>query len=177
VAGVVLILAGLGMAGLLVSAHVAQRIYRLLRAVPVTRIRSWVSAHEQAFRNTDDLTRQLLSNLSANAPVPFAWLGASWVMESVESWLLLLVLGVHLGFTEVLAFEPAVSLLRSLAFFLPGGLGVQDAAYLQALQSPSASVVLPPATAAAFVLLKRFKEVFWIVTGFGVLAGMGRARS
>jgi uncharacterized membrane protein YbhN (UPF0104 family) len=51
---------------------------------------------------------------------------------------------------------------------VPAGLGIQDASYvafLRALHVPDALNV-----AAAFLLLKRSKEIFWAICGYVVLA-------
>jgi uncharacterized membrane protein YbhN (UPF0104 family) len=56
---------------------------------------------------------------------------------------------------------------------VPAGLGVQDAGYvlcLRALAVPEATTV-----GAAFVVLKRGKDLFWILLGF-LLLGVGRRR-
>lgn len=173
-AGLALLVLALALAGVLVSSHLAERLVGLLRALPFQRLRSWLSQKQGEFVSADKLTRAVLGNLPAHAPVPVLWLLGSWMMESVESWVLLALLGSRLAFTQVLAFEPAVSLMRSLAFFLPGGLGVQDAAYFTCLTHLSAGLGVSVATAAAFVLLKRFKEVFFVLAGFAALAALGR---
>jgi hypothetical protein len=54
---------------------------------------------------------------------------------------------------------------------VPAGLGVQDTGYvlcLRALAVPDAATV-----GAAFVLLKRGKDLFWVLLGF-LLLGLGR---
>ena len=59
----------------------------------------------------------------------------------------------------------------SAAVPVPAGLGVQDAAYvlcLRALGVPDATTL-----GAAFVVIKRGKDLFWIVVGF-LLLGLGR---
>ena len=92
---------------------------------------------------------------------------AAWLMDSVETWLILRVLGVRIGFFSVYAFEPGLSLVRSMAFFVPAGLGVQDLGYFaffNALGVPDAMGV-----GAAFVLLKRTKELFWVIVGYSLL--------
>ena len=73
----------------------------------------------------------------------------------------------------MLAFEPVVSFARSAAFFIPAGLGVQDAGYMAFLQR--AGIPDTVNRAAAFVLLKRFKEVVWIAIGW-ILLLAARAR-
>jgi len=60
-----------------------------------------------------------------------------------------------------------------MAVPVPAGLGVQDAAYvlcLRALAVPDATTV-----GTAFVLLKRGKDLFWVVLGF-LLLGLGHRR-
>jgi uncharacterized membrane protein YbhN (UPF0104 family) len=59
-----------------------------------------------------------------------------------------------------------VSLLRSLVFVVPAGLGVQDAGYavlLRALGVPDSVEV-----AAAFSLLKRGRELLWVGLGIAL---------
>jgi uncharacterized membrane protein YbhN (UPF0104 family) len=68
---------------------------------------------------------------------------------------------------QVFAFEAGLSLVRSTAFFVPAGLGVQDLGYLAfftALGIPDALTL-----GTAFLLLKRTKELFWVTTGYGLL--------
>jgi uncharacterized membrane protein YbhN (UPF0104 family) len=99
--------------------------------------------------------------------VAFLWILAGWFAEAGETWVLLRLLGVDLSFPAVLAFEPVVSFARSAAFFIPAGLGVQDAGYMAFLRQAGISDAVN--RAAAFVLLKRFKEVFWIAIGWILL--------
>jgi uncharacterized membrane protein YbhN (UPF0104 family) len=89
---------------------------------------------------------------------------AHWMLEAFETWLILRLLGAEVPFAVVWAFEPALSLLRHVLFFLPAGLGVQDAGYvffLAALGIPD-----PLTTGAAFAILKRAKELVWALLGF-----------
>jgi uncharacterized membrane protein YbhN (UPF0104 family) len=72
-----------------------------------------------------------------------------------------------------MAIETGVSLLRSIANIAPAGLGVQEAGYATLLTGAGVGVD----TAAAFVLLKRCKELFWIAGGYALLAGMRRSEA
>jgi uncharacterized membrane protein YbhN (UPF0104 family) len=70
-----------------------------------------------------------------------------------------------------MVIEATLILVRAMAVPVPAGLGVQDAGYvlcLRALAVPDATTV-----GAAFVLLKRGKDLFWILLGF-LLLGVGR---
>jgi uncharacterized membrane protein YbhN (UPF0104 family) len=160
-------LVSVGMVAVLLSGRVAERLWKVLRRVPVARVQQWMIAREMAFLTTDQHMRAVLQSHVRGLVVAFGWILAGWFAEAGETWVLLHLLGVDLSFAAVLAFEPVVSFARSAAFFIPAGLGVQDAGYMAFLQKAG----IPNAVneAAAFVLLKRFKEVFWIVVGWALL--------
>ncbi|MGZ5957275.1 MAG: lysylphosphatidylglycerol synthase domain-containing protein [Myxococcaceae bacterium] len=155
------------MVTVLLSGRVAERLWKLLRRVPLARVQRWTLAREVAFVDTDQHVRAVLQSHAPGLVVAFLWILCGWFAEAGESWLLLRLLGVELSFPAVLAFEPVVSFARSAAFFIPAGLGVQDAGYMALLRAAN----IPDATnrAAAFVLLKRFKELFWIAVGWMLL--------
>jgi uncharacterized membrane protein YbhN (UPF0104 family) len=93
------------------------------------------------------------------------------MIEGLESFLLLRLLGAPLGLVEVLAFDAALSVVRSSAMFAPAGIGVQDVGYLVVLEAygvPDARSLGP-----AFIVLKRLKEAVWIAIGFVLLARTG----
>lgn len=160
-------LVSVGMVAVLLSGRVAERLWRLLRRVPVARVQRWMIAREVAFLDTDQHVRAVLQSHVRGLLVAFVWILGGWFAEAGETWVLLRLLGMDLSFPAVLAFEPVVSFARSAAFFIPAGLGVQDAGYMAFLRQAG----IPDAVnrAAAFVLLKRFKEVAWIAVGWILL--------
>lgn len=89
---------------------------------------------------------------------------AQWLVECAETAVILRLMGVPLPVGSVLAIESALSLARSAVAFMPGGLGVQDIGYATALTALGAT----HETAAAFVILKRGKEIVWIAAGFAL---------
>jgi uncharacterized membrane protein YbhN (UPF0104 family) len=147
---------------------VADKMHRALSRVPVVRFRRWLDGQRAPFAATD-------SGLAALGRAPFARLGAlgalvaAWTVESFETWLLLHLLGADVRFAHAIAIEACVVLLRNAAFFVPSGLGVQDAGYLSFLDAVGA----PPATGPAFVILKRAKELVWIAIGYLTLTQIG----
>ena len=62
-------------------------------------------------------------------------------------------------------------MIRSFAFVLPAGLGVQDAGYITMFDALSGTRLAT--LGAAFVLVKRAKELFWILVGY-ILLFLGR---
>ena len=91
----------------------------------------------------------------------------TWIVEAFETFAILRLLGVEISFVEVWAFEPALSLLRHLVFFVPAGLGFQDVGYVAFLKAYG--VADPLAVGSAFILLKRSKELLWAAFGLGLL--------
>lgn len=157
------------------------RTHGLLARVPVARFRAFIAERRAGFEETDGHLAAVfgahLGKLAACA-IPFV---LSWLAETLESWTILTLLGARLGFVEVMSFEAVVSLMRSIVFFVPAGLGVQDVGYMAALRAIYAvgagasgafagAVPDPTTLGAAFVVVKRAKEVFWIVIGYGLLA-------
>jgi glycosyltransferase 2 family protein len=165
--GLLLCLVSAAMTATLLSGSVARRVWSGLGRIPSAAIRRWVVARERAFLDTDQHVRAVLRSHSRGLIVGAAWTLVGWFVDAVETWFLLLLLGIRLPYSAVLAFEPVVALARNLVFFIPAGLGVQDAGYMLFLQGFG----IPDATnrAAAFVLLRRAKEIFWIVTGWVIL--------
>lgn len=150
----------------------AARLHALLRRVPLRRVRGWLEERRAGFHASDRALGILLGSRSRLAGNGLAFL-AGWVCEAFESFVILRLLGVSMGFGQALAVEATMSVLRAVVFFVPAGLGVQDLAWvgaLGALGAPDAT-----ATGAAFAALKRAKELFWIAVGL-LLFGAMRSR-
>lgn len=98
-----------------------------------------------------------------------AFLGC-WLLESVETALVLWFVGAPLDLTLAMAAEVGISLVRSVSNVAPAGLGVQDAGYATVLPAMGLSAD----ASAAFVLIKRGKELAWIAAGYALLAILRR---
>jgi putative membrane protein len=80
---------------------------------------------------------------------------AGWIGTAIGSWIALLMMGANISVWSALAIESLIFTLRSVAFAIPGALGVQEAAY--ALAAPLFG--LTPETALALSLAKRARDV------------------
>jgi putative membrane protein len=80
---------------------------------------------------------------------------AAWLGSAASAWVALWFMGSHLPVWAVLAIEALIFTLRSVAFAVPGAIGIQEAAY--ALIGPVFG--LPPTTALALSLLKRARDL------------------
>ncbi|GAB4283858.1 MAG: hypothetical protein Kow0092_38510 [Deferrisomatales bacterium] len=114
--------------------------------------------------------------------VCFLWRLASWVLGAGEVWLALRLLGNPVGWADALVLESLGQAVRSLGFFVPGALGVQEGGFLVL----GALVGLPAEAALALSLAKRVRELelglpgllAWSVAeGRRLLPGEGPVRS
>ena len=80
---------------------------------------------------------------------------AAWTGTAIGSWIVLRMMGATISIWSALALESLIFTLRSVAFAIPGALGVQEAAY--ALAAPLFG--LAPETALALSLAKRARDV------------------
>lgn len=147
---------------------VATRTWGLLARLPSRRLSGWLEGQKHAFEATDGQFSRIVNEGRATSLAGTALFVGAWMMESVEAWAIARALGAPLGFTEVLAFEAGLSLVRSLVFVAPSGVGVQDMGYVAFF----GSMGVPDAAAigGAFVVVKRAREIVWILVGWFFVA-------
>ena len=78
-----------------------------------------------------------------------------WCLGVGETWLACLVLGTPLGLAEAFVLHSLVRALRSAAFLVPAGLGVQEGAFLLL----AGIVGMTPEAGLAVALVKRVREL------------------
>jgi glycosyltransferase 2 family protein len=79
----------------------------------------------------------------------------AWTATAFESWVALHLIGVHLAFNAIFMIESLVLAMRSGAFVVPSGWGVQEGGYVLL----GAVVNLSAGTALALSLAKRAREL------------------
>ena len=80
---------------------------------------------------------------------------AVWLGTAGEAWLALRLMGVSIGFAPVLVIESVLYAVRSVAFFVPNAMGVQEGTYVLL----GASFGLTPDLALALSLMKRGRDL------------------
>lgn len=151
----------------LAHGRVAARVHQLLLRLPCSWLRARLEPLGARFTRADGELKSFFAT-AFHSPLPLALFLTGWLLEAVDTFLILYLLGVRLPWPTLGAIEVSASFLRNVAFMVPAGLGVQDMSYLaflRALNVPDALNV-----AAAFLLLKRCKEGFWAACGYLVLA-------
>lgn len=166
-AGLVLGAGGIASAVLLRRSSLARGVLTLLQRIPTTRLRVPLLARERAFAAADGAVSALFEAPLGELCIPTLLFLGGWLLESLETWLILRLLGVDSSFAAVGSIEVVVSLVRSLVFVVPAGVGVQDLGYAACFAA--FGIPEPASTSAAFVVMKRGKELFWIALGYALL--------
>jgi uncharacterized protein (TIRG00374 family) len=145
---------------LLSSRRAARWVTTGLTRAPLRAVRAWAELRREQ------------SSAAARLPagthgLAATFLAGQWATEVFETWLILRLLGVDASLPMALLLELGGSMVRSLAFMVPGGVGVQDATYvatLSALGVPGSTEI-----GAAFVVLKRLKDLLYVALGLTLL--------
>jgi len=162
------LLAAFGLRAALLGGDLAGRMFSGLGALPLAGLRRWLARRADSFSEVDRQVETALAG-SGGGPVltTLCFLGI-WICEVGETFFILSLLGAGLSLRTVFSFEGVLTLARGLAFFTPSGLGVQDLGYLAFLKGLGVEQAIN--VWGAFVLVKRGKEIFWIIIGYLLLA-------
>jgi uncharacterized membrane protein YbhN (UPF0104 family) len=144
-------------------AAIATRIAALLQKIPIQRLRRAIAERERGFAQIDTEARAFFSAPAGLRLRPMLAFFAEWLMEGIETLIIVRCLGLPIAIGPVLTLDALGSLLRVVVFFLPAGLGVQDAAIILLLRQMG--LPNPVAAGTALILVKRAKELFWILAG------------
>jgi uncharacterized protein (TIRG00374 family) len=161
--------------GVLASVHgrVADRLHRGLDRLGGRWLGSWLERNAMRFQRTDAGLAAFFRREPARMLPSIGLYLLGWLVRALETLLFLALVGVRIPLSAAMVIETALILVRAMAVPVPAGLGVQDVGYvlcLRALGVQDAATV-----GAAFVVLKRGKDLFWVLLGF-LLLGVGRRR-
>ena len=142
-----------------------RKLHDILTKIPFQKIRSWFEEQEVHFHELNTEFASFGKERTTSIWYAFGAYIALWSMEGLETYVILRLIGSPLPLTTAYALEAICSFIRSLAFFIPSGLGAQDAGYVGFLSGSG----LSHPTAIAFILIKRLRQLVWIAVGFVIL--------
>ena len=90
----------------------------------------------------------------------------AWLTELFEVYAILYFLGVEVGWLTSFAIAAIAVLIKGSVSFVPGGLGAQEGGYLFLLMALGHDEV----TGITFALIRRLREILWILIGLVFLA-------
>jgi hypothetical protein len=169
----VLVLVAGGSVALGVHGKLGDRLLRGLNRFGGRWLGTWLERNALRFQAADDHLARFFTNRPAGLIVPLLAYVGSWLARAIETLVFLRLLGVNIALIAAMVIETSLILVRSMAVPVPAGLGVQDAGYVLSLKVLGVADAVT--VGAAFVLLKRGKDLFWIGFGFLLLA-LGRNR-
>jgi hypothetical protein len=162
------LLAAFGLRAALLGGDLAGRLFSGLGALPIAGLRRGLARRADSFSAVDRQVEEALAGRPGEAALTTLCFLGIWLCEVCETFFILSLLDAGLGFRAVFSFEGLLTLARGLAFFTPSGLGVQDLGYLAFLKGLGVEQAIN--VWGAFVLVKRGKEIFWIIIGYLLLA-------
>lgn len=90
----------------------------------------------------------------------------AWAIETFEVYAILYFLGMDVTMLSAFSIAAISVLIKGAGFFIPGSLGAQEGGYLVLLLSFGYDEV----TGITFALIRRMREILWILIGLLVLA-------
>ncbi|WP_206997965.1 lysylphosphatidylglycerol synthase domain-containing protein [Trinickia mobilis] len=91
----------------------------------------------------------------------FFWQTLQCLATALEIWLALHFLGAHVSFLEAVVIESLVQAISSAAFFVPGGLGVQEGGFIVI----GGALGLDPSTCLALAGARRLRDLLIYIPG------------
>jgi len=142
-----------------------ERLHNGLRKIRIGFLSRWITAQEDNFLDLRKELEEFGGSSAYRLWISGVLVALMWSVDGLETYLMANALGLKLTLIQSYQIEIICSFLRSIAFFIPSGIGLQDAAYIGFLESMGAN----RAGAAAFIVLKRARQLVWITLGFILL--------
>jgi uncharacterized protein (TIRG00374 family) len=157
--------------GLLCNTAFVDRFHRWLTRLPFARLAKWFERKEPQFR---EFNGHLQSFRDIRSVIRFSSIYATiWLTENIETLTILFLLGANLTVPQALVMEVTCVLMRASTPMVPGGIGIQDTGYVSMIMACGNSSEI----AAAFVLIKRFRELLWAALGYLLLLNARRSNT
>lgn len=138
-----------------------------LRAVRL-RIR-YLEEREQKLRDLDTTISTFYTRQRGRFALSALMFFFGWMAEALEVYVILYYLGGPIDAVTSIAICGLSVLIKGGTFFIPGSLGAQEAGNFALLLTFG----YPDTTGITFALLRRLREVVWIVIGLACLAALG----
>lgn len=163
--------AGVGLILMPRYVHVSDLLFRV-GSGGATRWRMFVTRVAPRVKEIENAIGDFAVNHPARLMGALAMFFIGWIAIASEAYLVLMLLGTDASFGSAMRFEMIASLIRMGFFFVPAGVGVQEVGVTGLVNTMGFDDPLP--LAAAFILLKRLRELCWVVPGALVLVQLKR---
>jgi hypothetical protein len=124
-----------------------------------------LKGREGAFNDLDARLSTFYREHPGRAALAFILFFLSWVLHAVEMYVMFWLLGHPIGWGPAICLDALAMLFTALGFFIPAALGVQEGGNI--LLALGFNLGLP--LGAAFSILRRLREAFWMTLGLTVV--------
>lgn len=143
----------------------------LLTVLRAVRLRiGYLEAREQQLRDLDATISAFYAGQRGRFALSAGAFFLGWMAEALEVYAILYYLGGSVDAVTSIAVGGLSVLIKGGTFFIPGSLGAQEAGNLALLLAFG----YPDITGITFALVRRLREIVWIVIGLVCLAALGK---
>jgi len=121
--------------------------------------------HEGFLEDLDTAMSQFYRQYPSRAALAFFLFFLSWLLHSVEVYLIFWLLGHPIGWGMAVCLDALAMLFTALGFFIPAAMGVQEGGNILLALGFKLGFDL----GAAFSILRRIREAFWLCLGLVVV--------
>ncbi|SMG20789.1 flippase-like domain-containing protein [Paraburkholderia susongensis] len=155
--GVVVLMPLLLLFALVQHANPFERITRVLNRITSGKLAALVGQSAQI----DQSIKLIWRRRAVVLRYLFFWQPLQCFLTSLEIWLALYFLGARVTLVEAIVIESLIQAISSAAFFVPGGLGVQEGGFILI----GGALGLDPATCLALAAARRIRDLLMFVPG------------
>ncbi|MGD9850075.1 MAG: flippase-like domain-containing protein [Nitrospirales bacterium] len=154
---------GVGLFVLLQRYGIGMGILAILRACRIKL--AFFEARESKLLELDATIRNFYSHHRRRFFIALGTFFVAWLAETLEVYAILFFLNVGVDVWTAISIAALTVFIKGGTFFIPGSLGAQEGGYTLLLMSFGYSEV----TGLTFALIRRLREILWIVIGLGCL--------
>ena len=155
---------GVGLFGLLQRYGIGMGILAVLRACKIHL--AFLETRQPQLLELDATIRNFYSHHRERFYLALGTFFLAWMAETLEVYAILYFLQVEVDVWSSISIAALTVFIKGGTFFIPGSLGAQEAGYTLLLMSFGYSEV----TGLTFALIRRMREILWILIGLACLA-------
>jgi hypothetical protein len=147
------------------------KTFNYLKSLNIKHLKKFLLRNEDKIYEINNYMREFNTGNIKNFIYTILIFYVGWMIIAAEAFLIFRIIGVDLNFSQAIILESAASLIRIIFFFLPSGMGAQDAGLIGLM---SAMGFADPISASVlFIISRRTKEIIWIIIGYILLFRFG----
>jgi hypothetical protein len=147
------------------------KIFNCLKSLNINRFKKFLLRNEDKICEINNYIREFNTGNIKKFIYTILIFYIGWMVIAAEAFLIFRLIGIDLNYSQAIILESAASLIRIIFFFLPSGMGAQEAGLVGLM---SAMGFADPISASVlFIISRRTKEIIWIIIGYILLFRFG----